>query len=91
MLLWNILTFPLQSGSLVGSHPGFEDEERVEHVFPPQSFCVAFTPTVNNSIRALHTVTIHSQGELVFRGCLDEEIEEEDEGQVPISSFGASP
>ena len=59
LLLWNILTFPLQSGSLVGSHPGFVDEERVEHTFPSQSFCVAYTPTVCNSIIALHTVTIH--------------------------------
>ena len=42
--------FSLQSGSLVGSHPGFEDEERVEHIFPPQAFCVADTPKVHNSI-----------------------------------------
>ena len=42
--------FSLQSGSLVGSHPGFEDEKSVEHIFPPQSFCVADTPKVHNSI-----------------------------------------
>ena len=80
--LQNILTsLSLQTGSLVGSHPGFGDEEGVEHIFPPKSYCVAYTPEVDNSIQLEKS---HSQGELIFRGCLEEEREEEVEGQVPI-------
>ena len=46
---------------MVGSHPGFEDEERVEHIFPPQAFCVADTPKVENSVHFMaDTPKVHN-------------------------------
>ena len=78
-----------QSGSLLASHPGFDGEERVEHIFPSKFFCVAFTTTVLNS--SINLIASPVQGDLIFRGCLDADGGEtfEENQKVPIH-FGTN-
>ena len=78
-----------QSGSLLASHPGFDGEERVEHIFPSKFFCVAFTTTVLNS--SINLIASPVRGDLIFRGCLDADGGEtfEENQKVPIH-FGTN-